>query len=123
MAPAVATSILAPPNPPQSCAISQITKPEEVLTHLSQLCQILQECVNEGSSIGFLAPLSIEDAETYWKQVSDLITKVNFSISSPAAAPSSDKSSNDLGDSSTYNNPEGHASPQSGSHQTTSRAI
>jgi len=62
-------------EPLRDFTISQLTTSEDVLTHLPQLCQILQDCVNEGSSIGFLAPLSTKDAEIYWKQVAELIAK------------------------------------------------
>ncbi|PMD60139.1 acyl-CoA N-acyltransferase [Hyaloscypha bicolor E] len=101
MATTLITPTATPPDPSQSFKISQLTNPEEVLTHLPQLCQILQDCVDEGSSIGFLSPLSIENAEIYWKQVSELITKGNLhlfiltsepsfqnNVSSPVESPS-----------------------------------
>jgi len=69
-----------PPEPLQKFSISQLTNVDVVLTHLVQLCQILQDCVNEGSSIGFLAPLSKEDAEIYWKQVTELMMKGNLHL-------------------------------------------
>jgi ribosomal protein S18 acetylase RimI-like enzyme len=101
MATTLITPTATPPDPSQSFKISQLTYPEEVLTHLPQLWQILRDCVDEGSSIGFLSPLSIESAEIYWKQVSELITKGNLhlfiltsessfqnNVSSPVESPS-----------------------------------
>lgn len=74
------TPTATPPVPPQSSSITELTDPDVLLTHRPQLCKILQDCVNEGSSIGFLAPLALEDAERYWDQVSDLITKGNLHL-------------------------------------------
>ncbi len=34
-----------------------------------ELSQLLTECVNEGASINFLAPLTMEKAEAYWDTV------------------------------------------------------
>ena len=68
------------PESLQNFSISQLTNPDDVLTHLPQLCEVLQDCVNEGSSIGFLAPLSTEDSEIYWKQVTELMMKGNLHL-------------------------------------------
>lgn len=57
------------------CQITEITSPDAFLIFKHQLTKILQDCVDEGSSIGFLAPLSVKDAQTYWNQVSDLVGK------------------------------------------------
>jgi len=61
----------------------------EVYKYQNQLCTILQECVNEGSSIGFLAPLSSKDALDYWLGVSELITKGNLHLFILTSATSS----------------------------------
>ena len=38
-------------------------------TDFAELAALLQACVEAGASIGFLAPLSREDAEVYWNKV------------------------------------------------------
>lgn len=80
----MATALVTPtPTPLDLCqdfSISRVDNPEELLTHLPQLCQILQDYVHEGSSIGFFAPLSLRDAEAFWKQVSEVITKGNLHV-------------------------------------------
>jgi len=52
--------------PDQSFKITELTTAEDVRTYLSFLSTILQECVNEGSSVGFLVPFSPAEAEAYW---------------------------------------------------------
>lgn len=52
--------------------ITHLLTTEDVGTFLPSLCSLLQACVNSDpstSSIGFLAPLSAEDAEEYWMAV------------------------------------------------------
>jgi GNAT superfamily N-acetyltransferase len=71
----------------KSFTITEVTNPDILMTHRPQLCKILQDCVNEGSSIGFLAPLSIGDAMKYWDQVSDLITEGNLHLFILTATP------------------------------------
>lgn len=45
----------------------------ERITHLAPwhqaLCALLEDCVNSGASVGFLAPLAKEEAQRYWQQV------------------------------------------------------
>ncbi len=72
------TSISLPESQTQDLKISQVTTPAEILAYQKQLCLILQACVNEGSSVGFLAPLSIEEASSYWDDVSILLQKGNL---------------------------------------------
>jgi GNAT superfamily N-acetyltransferase len=60
--------------------IIQIKTSEEVLAHRQGLSTLLQECVNEGSSIGFLAPLSADDANEYWTAVASLIPQGNLHL-------------------------------------------
>jgi hypothetical protein len=62
--------------PSSALTISKITLPAEVSKHQVQLCKTLQACVDEGSSIGFLLPLSFQDASAYWDQVSQLMDYV-----------------------------------------------
>ncbi|KUJ20820.1 N-acetyltransferase GCN5 [Mollisia scopiformis] len=75
---------------PSEFTILRLTRTEEVLSRKAQLCEILQDCVNEGSSIGFLAPLSLDEASTYWTQVSQLIMTGNLHlfILTKSSAPS-----------------------------------
>jgi len=74
------TPTATPPGHSQTFKITKLKTPREILTHQPQLCQILRDCVNEGTSIGFLAPLSLQDAEIYWTQVADLINDGNLHL-------------------------------------------
>lgn len=69
-------------TPPLSIAkeftITQLKSSEEVLTNIPQLTHILQDCVNDGSSIGFLGPLSDSDAKVYWEQVAKAVSVGNL---------------------------------------------
>jgi len=69
--------------------ILELKTPSEVYKYQDQLCTILQECVNKGSSIGFLAPLSSKDALDYWLGASELITKGNLHLFILTSATSS----------------------------------
>ncbi|KAE8444558.1 hypothetical protein EG329_014482 [Mollisiaceae sp. DMI_Dod_QoI] len=69
-----------PPLQMSPSTILKLNTPEDVSKHMTQLCEILQDCVNEGSSIGFLAPLSFEDVSKYWTQVSQLLTIGNLHL-------------------------------------------
>jgi acetyltransferase len=44
-----------------------------VETILPELVELLVDVVNDGASIGFLAPLSIEDARSYWHGVAGAV--------------------------------------------------
>ncbi|KAL3417295.1 hypothetical protein PVAG01_11295 [Phlyctema vagabunda] len=61
-------------GPRQEYAITHLCTREQVLENVEQLSEILQTCVDEGSSIGFLAPLSTGEATQYWTSVSHLVT-------------------------------------------------
>lgn len=53
-------------------AISRLSCPADVEAHLPSLRSLLQSCVNNDpstSSIGFLAPLSVADADQYWRSL------------------------------------------------------
>ncbi|KAH8666032.1 acyl-CoA N-acyltransferase [Tricladium varicosporioides] len=50
--------------------VTQLTTTGGVLQHINELARLLQECVHEGHSMGFLSPLSIDEAKTYWRDVS-----------------------------------------------------
>jgi Sortase and related acyltransferases len=41
----------------------------EALTVLPDLCDILADCVDDGASVGFMAPFSPADAEPFWRNV------------------------------------------------------
>lgn len=49
--------------------IIQNLSPAEAATYIPALIEILQDSVNSGASVGFLPPLSREEAETYWQGV------------------------------------------------------
>jgi GNAT superfamily N-acetyltransferase len=85
----VATSLIRS----QAYTITYLNTSGSILTHLPELCLILQDCVNEGSSIGFLAPLSLQEAEKYWTQVAETIIKGNlhlFILTTSEATPGRD---------------------------------
>jgi len=48
--------------------VQQLTR-EEAETALDQLVQLLQNVVDDGASIGFIAPLSDDEARAYWRKV------------------------------------------------------
>jgi ribosomal protein S18 acetylase RimI-like enzyme len=48
--------------------ISKVSSDEQSSV-LVELVVLLQDAVNSGASVGFLPPLSTEDAETYWRDV------------------------------------------------------
>jgi GNAT superfamily N-acetyltransferase len=52
--------------------IQQLTA-DQVERDLSQLTLLLQNVVDDGASIGFLRPLNIEDAQSYWQSVINAI--------------------------------------------------
>jgi ribosomal protein S18 acetylase RimI-like enzyme len=64
-----------PPTALGNCTITQLTTPESVLENITELSFLLQECVHEGHSMGFLAPLSLQEATSYWTDLISSITK------------------------------------------------
>jgi GNAT superfamily N-acetyltransferase len=76
----LSTDVATSPIRSQACTITYLNTSGSILTHLPQLCLILQDCVNEGSSIGFLGPLSLREAEKYWTQVAETIMKGNLHL-------------------------------------------
>lgn len=53
----------------------EIIKAESGHLALPALVRLLQDAVDSGASVGFLAPLSDEDAYTYWNAVLDDVAK------------------------------------------------
>ncbi len=49
--------------------------PEEGLALLTDLIHLLQDVVHSGASVGFLAPLSREEAQDYWSTVFDEVAQ------------------------------------------------
>jgi ribosomal protein S18 acetylase RimI-like enzyme len=49
--------------------------PEEELAVLPHLIHLLQDTVASGASVGFLPPLSTEDAQQYWRTVFEEVQK------------------------------------------------
>jgi GNAT superfamily N-acetyltransferase len=43
--------------------------PEDARERVSQLCDLLTDAVDSGASVGFMPPLSLEDALAYWASV------------------------------------------------------
>lgn len=48
-------------------AISRLSA-AEAETHLDELAALLQACVEDGASVNFILPYSIEDAESFWRR-------------------------------------------------------
>ncbi|KAI5458285.1 acyl-CoA N-acyltransferase [Mariannaea sp. PMI_226] len=75
--------------------ITQITSSSHLQQHLESLRALLQSCVNldpSTSSIGFLAPLSDEDADDYWLSCGSAIDSQPtpchlFVVTAPANGP------------------------------------
>jgi GNAT superfamily N-acetyltransferase len=89
----LSTDVATSPIRSQGYTITYLNTSGSILTHLPELCLILQDCVNEGSSIGFLAPLSLLEAEKYWTQVAETIMKGNlhlFILTTSATSPGRD---------------------------------
>ena len=49
--------------------ITHITQPQ-----MHDLCVLLEDCVDDGTSVGFLAPLTRDRAEAYWRSVQAALT-------------------------------------------------
>ncbi len=47
----------------------EIKEIKEVEKYIDNLIELLCDCVNDGASIGFIAPLSKDEAINYWKSV------------------------------------------------------
>lgn len=60
--------------------ITHLTNSEDVLRNELYLVTLLQDCVNEGSSIGFVAPLSESGAKSYWTQVSGVVRQESLHL-------------------------------------------
>jgi ribosomal protein S18 acetylase RimI-like enzyme len=43
--------------------------PDEIEALRPRLCEILVDCVHDGASVGFLAPLDLADADAYWQRI------------------------------------------------------
>lgn len=57
-----------------SVTISRVDA-DEAVHLLPDLTEILRDAVDRGASIGFMPPLSIPEAETYWREIIDLVRK------------------------------------------------
>jgi ribosomal protein S18 acetylase RimI-like enzyme len=58
----------------------KIISPENINHHIPLLSQLLINCVDKDSSIGFLPPLSNNDAVEYWESVNDELRHKNKAI-------------------------------------------
>ncbi len=45
----------------------------EARAAISDLCEVLTDCVNGGASVGFMQPYTSADAEPYWRGVADAV--------------------------------------------------
>jgi acetyltransferase len=55
----------------------KIISPQQITHYIASLTQLLINCVDKDSSIGFIPPLSNEDAQQYWKEVNDDLASKN----------------------------------------------
>jgi GNAT superfamily N-acetyltransferase len=53
---------------PSPARIGRVT-PEQIPALIDQLASLLQDAVADGASLGFMAPLALEDARAYWLEV------------------------------------------------------
>jgi hypothetical protein len=44
---------------------------EEARAAIPQLAEILADCVDDGASLGFMQPYTVEDAVSFWQNVAD----------------------------------------------------
>jgi GNAT superfamily N-acetyltransferase len=50
-------------------ATIQIATPDEALSAVPDLCEVLADCVNGGASVGFMQPFTADDAVPYWQDI------------------------------------------------------
>jgi GNAT superfamily N-acetyltransferase len=55
----------------ESTAIIRTLNPEEAHQHVASLADILLDCVAGGASVSFMTPLSLENAQAFWRSVAD----------------------------------------------------
>lgn len=55
----------------------KIFSPHNITEHITSLTQLLINCVDKDSSIGFLPPLSVEEAKQYWQTVNHEVLNQN----------------------------------------------
>ena len=49
----------------------------QAATHINQLMALLQNVVDDGASIGFIAPLPLDEAQAYWQGVFPAVAEGN----------------------------------------------
>jgi GNAT superfamily N-acetyltransferase len=49
----------------------RVVPPDEAGARIPELSAILTDCVEGGASVGFMAPLARETADTFWRRVAD----------------------------------------------------
>lgn len=54
----------------ESCTVRVVTA-EEAAARIAELSAVLIDCVEGGASVGFMAPLSREKADAFWRRVAD----------------------------------------------------
>jgi GNAT superfamily N-acetyltransferase len=57
----------------ESAAIIRALTPEEAHEHVASLADILLDCVAGGASVSFMAPLSVESAQAFWRAIADAV--------------------------------------------------
>ena len=50
---------------------------KQLQAHLPDFVTLLQETINGGASLGFLPPLSADEADKYWQKVEGELAKTN----------------------------------------------
>ena len=53
----------------------RIVDAEEARAVLSDLSEILSDCINGGASVGFMLPFEPRDATDYWQEIADAVEK------------------------------------------------
>lgn len=48
---------------------------DEARAAVTDLCEVLSDCVNGGASLGFMLPFGPEDAAQYWGEIADQVEK------------------------------------------------
>jgi GNAT superfamily N-acetyltransferase len=51
----------------------RILDAEAARAAISDLCEVLSDCINGGASLGFMLPFSPEDAASYWQEIADAV--------------------------------------------------
>ncbi len=56
----------------------RIINADETRARISDLCEVLSDCINGGASLGFMLPFEPKDALGYWHEIADAVAKGNI---------------------------------------------